>query len=93
LFFACAECNAFDTPGDADKIVATKFVVAAKRSKCSAPGTDDFEGSDMSGITPKCQATFNTCIDDSASCGVRKQKCKEFNKMDKDGSCYKKQRS
>jgi hypothetical protein len=63
---------------------------AAKQSKCSAPGVDDFEGTDMSGVTSKCKATFDVCVDPSAPCGIRKQKCAEFDKMDRNGSCYKK---
>ncbi len=66
------------------------LVVASKQSKCSAPGVDDFEGTDMSGVTPKCKAIFNACVDQSAPCGIRKQKCAEFEKMDRNGSCYKK---
>jgi hypothetical protein len=66
------------------------IIIAAKQSKCSAPGVDDFEGTDMSGVTSKCKATFDACVDASVPCGIRKQKCAEFDKMDRNGSCYKK---
>lgn len=69
------------------------FMVVSRQSHCSAPGVDDFEGTDMSGVTPKCNAIFNACIDKSAPCKIRIQKCAEFDKMDRNGSCYKSRRS
>ena len=68
------------------------FIVAAKQPKCSASTSEDFEGTDMSGVTPKCQAIFDACVDESLACNVRLKKCAEFDKMDRSGSCYKKQR-
>jgi len=82
------ECYAVDSLNHANAVL-----IAAKKPKCSAPGVADFEGTDMSGVTPKCDAIFNACIDESAPCAVRKQKCAEFDKMDRNGSCYKKKRS
>ena len=69
------------------------IAVASKQSKCSAPGVDDFEVRDMSGVTPKCKAIFDACVDQSAPCGIRKRKCMEFDRMDRSGSCYKKRQS
>lgn len=71
---------------------AQTILIAVKKPKCSAPGVADFEGTDMSGVTPRCQAIFDTCVDESAPCNIRKQKCAEFDKMDRNGSCYKKGR-
>lgn len=85
LFFTSAGCQAFDGP-------TKTFVVAAKQAKCSAPTVMDYEGTDMSGVTPKCDAIFNDCVNEALPCNVRKQKCAQFDKMDQDGSCYKKKR-
>jgi hypothetical protein len=68
-------------------------IVAARPSKCSAPTVMDFEGTDQEGITKKCQAIFGTCIDESAPCETRKKNCAKYDRMDRDGSCYKKRRS
>lgn len=92
LFIAQTDCYAFSTSTNIGSINSNNILVYVKHSKCSAPGSADFEGTDMSGVTPKCDAIFNACIDESLSCAVRKQKCREFDKMDRDGSCYKKGR-
>lgn len=66
---------------------------ALAKPKCSAPGLMDFEGTDQSGITKTCQAIFSACIDESAPCETRKKNCAKYDRMDRDGSCYKKGKS
>jgi hypothetical protein len=66
---------------------------ALAKPKCSAPDVMDFEGTDQSGITKTCEAIFSACIDESAPCKTRKQNCAKYEKMDRDGSCYKKGKS
>jgi hypothetical protein len=66
---------------------------ALAKAKCSAPNEMDYEGTDQSGITKKCQAIFDTCIDESAPCETRKKNCAKYDRMDRDGSCYKKGKS
>lgn len=63
------------------------------KPKCSASGAADYEGTDQSGITKKCLAIFNACIDESAPCETRKKNCAKYDKMERDGSCYKKGKS
>ena len=93
FFLTCVESHAFNPPKSIKGGIADALVVAAKQSKCSAATVEDYEGTDMSGVTPKCDAIFNACVNESLPCDVRKQKCKQFDKMDRDGSCYKKKRS
>ncbi len=66
---------------------------ALARPKCSAPGVMDFEGTDQGGITRTCKAIFESCIDESAPCETRKKNCAKYDRMDRDGSCYKKGKS
>ncbi|MCX7898615.1 MAG: hypothetical protein N2444_00745 [Methylocystis sp.] len=91
LLCAQTEANAFATPVNIKAAGAT-FIVAAKKPKCAAPTVADFEGTDMEGVTAKCDAIFNACVNEALACSVRLRKCKEFDKMDRDGSCYKKKR-
>lgn len=63
---------------------------ALAKPKCSAPGEMDYEGTDQSGITKTCEAIFSACIDESAPCETRKKNCAKYDRMDRDGSCYKK---
>lgn len=69
------------------------FTGALAKPKCSAPGVMDYEGADQSGITRKCEAIFSACIDESATCETRKKNCAKYDRMDRDGSCYKKHKS
>lgn len=65
---------------------------AFAKPKCSAPGEMDYEGTDQSGITRTCEAIFSACIDESAPCATRKKNCAKYDRMDRDGSCYKKRK-
>lgn len=86
LAFAPAE--AF-SPSGVDRVDSHILRVKAK---CSAGTVESYEGTDMSDITPKCEAIFNACVDEKLPCNDRLKKCKQFDKMDTDGSCYKKKR-
>jgi hypothetical protein len=66
---------------------------ALAKPKCSASTVDDFEGTDQSGMTKNCLAIFENCVDESAPCETRKKNCAKYDKMERDGSCYKKGKS
>ncbi len=79
----CISCAIFT-------VVVLSSSVSIAKPKCSAPNEMDYEGTDQSGITKKCEAIFSACINESAPCETRKKNCAKYDRMDRDGSCYKK---